>query len=362
MLVSNGADSSSVYAPYEFDGIANYAVEAEIQLLPTSGRTGFGVFARSTDAGSIWLLTGFNDRPHPDFPDEIEGSRIGVADEVITQQEYDIDNEWHTYRLEVNGNQILGLVDGAIVLVAQDNRLLDPGFAGLFVDEGTQINVRSFRIISLGDGSASSASTTPPTAQVATSAQADGTASIESTTSNAGDAAVSSGNFSGDLTLVLPTEADVPDHLIVVGGASRTLDEVAANYTNPSETTALFQQWGWQENVTRAFNMPSGVPQPPGEVEGVYVSIHRFSTPEGARLALDFSVGEQMVGTSLYEIQITPMGDYSRALYGPVSYGTEITFLVQKGNLLIRLSVSSRDSDPTVDGTGVMNAILAKFP
>jgi hypothetical protein len=44
------------------------------------------------------------------------------------------------------------------------------------------------------------------------------------------------------------------------------------------------------------------------------------------------SLSEQMEGTSLYEISISPMGDYSRALYGPVSYGTRITFLVKKWN------------------------------
>jgi quercetin dioxygenase-like cupin family protein len=173
---------------------------------------------------------------------------------------------------------------------------------------------------------------------------------------------VSTTAFSGDITSLLPGEADVPEHLVIVGEESRSLDEVAQNYTDPAETVSLFQSLGWQGNVTRAFNMPQGVAQPPGEVEGVYVSIHAFSSPENARAALDFSLTEQMAGTNLSEISISPMGDYSRALYGPVSYGMEITFLVQKGNLLLRLSASSRDSDPTVDGAAAMNAILAKIP
>jgi hypothetical protein len=108
--------------------------------------------------------------------------------------------------------------------------------------------------------------------------------------------------------------------------------------------------------------MPVGVAQPPGEVEGIYVSIHAFSSPENAVAVLDFSLSEQMESTSLYEKSISPMGDYSRALYGSVSYGTEIIFLVQKGNLLLRLSAFSRDGDPTVDGAAAMNVMLTKLP
>jgi hypothetical protein len=68
-----------------------------------------------------------------------------------------------------------------------------------------------------------------------------------------------------------------------------------------------------------------------------------------------------MMGTSLYEIAVAPIGDYAWALFGPVSYGTEITYLVQKDNLLIRASASSRDGDPTPGGEMVIRAIMSRF-
>ena len=55
-----------------------------------------------------------------------------------------------------------------------------------------------------------------------------------------------------------------------------------------------------------------------------------------------------------------PLGDYSRALYGQISYGNEITLLVQRGNLLIRLSAAQLEGDPTDVAVGIMQGILAR--
>ena len=106
--------------------------------------------------------------------------------------------------------------------------------------------------------------------------------------------------------------------------------------------------------------MPSGGSRPSGDVDGIYVSIHAFSSPENAIAALDFSLVEQQTGTDLYEVAVEPIGDYSRALYGPMPYGMEITLLVQKANLLIRVSASSPDGDPTNVGIATTQAIIAK--
>jgi hypothetical protein len=52
------------------------------------------------------------------------------------------------YWLEVKGNTIKLLVDGALLLDATDNRHLSNGRVGL-VSIGAQINVRSFKVIQL---------------------------------------------------------------------------------------------------------------------------------------------------------------------------------------------------------------------
>jgi hypothetical protein len=343
MLVSDGSTDAMVYAPFDPNGLANYAVEAEIQVLPSEHRRGFGVFGRATDAGEIWLSTGSLLPTGGGYYGD-DGIRIFVGNDgekAIAGQEYAIDGEWHTYRLEVDGNQIRGLLDGAIILVAQDNRFLDPGLTGLFVQEHTQINVRAFRVIALGDGSASSQ-------PAVTSASGNQT--------TPGSVALTSAN----LDTLVPTMADVPMNLIHLDTHHRTLPEVVQNYADPATTIDLFTSWGWTDNIACSFGMPDGVYPEAEQINGIYVSIHALGSPESARAALYFSLDQQAIGTPLGEVASPGLGEYSRALYGTLDYGNEITLLVQSKNLLIRVSAAQIEGDPTGVATGIAQGILAR--
>lgn len=163
-----------------------------------------------------------------------------------------------------------------------------------------------------------------------------------------------------DVSALLPTAGDMPDDLAEVDRRSRTLAEVAENYTDVAETTQLFTSWGWQGNAVCAFALPTGQQADSGEVNGVYASIHRFSAAANARAALDFSLTEQAAGTALQEVSTRQFGEYSRALYGPTDYGNEITLLTQQGDLFIRLSVAMLDGDPTSQAEPIMESILAR--
>jgi hypothetical protein len=157
---------------------------------------------------------------------------------------------------------------------------------------------------------------------------------------------------------LLPAIADVPAGLVETGRRTRSLPEVAGNYTDPAETTRLFTQWGWQGNAVASFALPEGQEAQSGQVNGVYVSIHQFSSPDAARAALDFSLTEQAAGTVLQEVPVSPLGEHTRALYGPEDYGNEITILVQQGSFFIRVSAAMLDGDPTADAVAVTEAIL----
>jgi len=61
-------------------------------------------------------------------------------------------------------------------------------------------------------------------------------------------------------------------------------------------------------------------------------------------------------------MQIDPLGDSSRALYGSVPYGNEITVYVQRDDLLIRLSASSPEGDPRAQALDLVRAMLEGFP
>jgi hypothetical protein len=165
---------------------------------------------------------------------------------------------------------------------------------------------------------------------------------------------------SADLTSVLPSVADVPDGMVETGRRTRTLPDVAENYTDAAETTQLFTEWAWQGNAVASFALPPGQEARNGEVNGVYVSIHRFASADGARLALDFSLTEQAAGTSLQEVTAPPVGDYTRALSGTMEYGNEITLLTQQGDLLIRVSVAMLGGDPTAAAEAVLETVLLR--
>jgi hypothetical protein len=60
--------------------------------------------------------------------------------------------EWHTYRLELRGNTLTLYIDGTAVAEGSNNELLSPAddnSVGVFADHGIQVNVRSFKVITL---------------------------------------------------------------------------------------------------------------------------------------------------------------------------------------------------------------------
>ncbi len=59
---------------------------------------------------------------------------------------------------------------------------------------------------------------------------------------------------------------------------------------------------------------------------------------------------------------LASLEDYSRTLYGKLSYGNEVPLYVQQGTLLIRLSASSPEGDPTAEAIELMETILYSQP
>jgi hypothetical protein len=162
--------------------------------------------------------------------------------------------------------------------------------------------------------------------------------------------------------IVLPTEEQVPNGLVMIEDRDRTLDEITANFSDPAAARERFVAWGWQRNSIRAFHVPEGTALDPTEIDGIYISVHAFGSPEAAADALTYSFDVQAATTGLSEMPIDPLGDSSRALYGKVSYGNEITLYVQQGTLLIRLSASSPEGDPRAEATELMRAMLEISP
>ena len=371
MLVSDGSSTTSVLSPFDPDGLTDYAVEAEIQIVQTDDYREFSVFGRATEAGTLSLYSYSNPSETTQglaivvtsenfqLEDSIEGG-VRAPGNVIASQELGDDGDWHTYRLEMDGNQIRGLVDGAIVLASQDNRLLEPGLAGLYVYEGSQINVRAFRVVALGDGTAAST-------DAASDSGRTGSSDSMAAADDDGPQITSIGNTdSVAMTAFLPSQDDVPSQLVMTDDRSRSLDEVVANYSDPAATANLFRSWGWLGNVVRSFAPPGGTLDDQTQVGGIYVSIHELGSSTAAAEALDYSLAVQAEGTALSEVAAPNVGDYGRALYGQVDYQgdgsyyqNEITYLIQSDDFLIRLSVASPDGDPTDMALQILDEMMA---
>jgi hypothetical protein len=165
-----------------------------------------------------------------------------------------------------------------------------------------------------------------------------------------------------DVSFVLPTEEQVPNGLEIIQDGERTLEDVASGFSDPDATTDQFTEWGWQGNVVRAFHVPSGAEADPTTIDGIYISVHEFGSPEFAAEALDYAFEAHAADTNLEEIGDEELGDYSRTLYGTVSYGNEVTLYVQQGQYLIRLSASSPTGDPRGEAVALMQTMLEANP
>jgi hypothetical protein len=155
MLVSNGS-SSGTALPSFAPATGDYAVEARIQIvkLPTAYccyyYSAFGVIARYADDGqgpSGYIgrvdIAGDTAR-NPPFPAKARIAPAPDSDKLV-EVDYTPGSQWHTYCLDVHGEQIRFLIDGHQVLATTDIASRAGNRVGLY-DNGVQINVNSFKV------------------------------------------------------------------------------------------------------------------------------------------------------------------------------------------------------------------------
>ncbi len=140
MLVADGTEMSIAIAPLQLGNRPDYAMEAEIQAVGDERNLRFYLEARLINGVGYW--------GGPGLENGNRYMRIGYDQTSIARTTFSIDGDWHTYRFEVNGNNLKLFFDGAEVARAMDNRVLEAGTAGIYC-AGGQINVRAFRVIAL---------------------------------------------------------------------------------------------------------------------------------------------------------------------------------------------------------------------
>ncbi len=148
-LLNDGTSDnfSRIIAPYQVAGTADYAVEATFQVVSYEHRVSypcFGIAVRgmSTAAptrGYHAVIGCFSDLTDVELQDD---------EKTLATAPFNPGNNWHTYRIEVKGNNIKFFVDGGLKIVLTDNKFLDGGEVGLF-DTQVQLEVSSFKVIAM---------------------------------------------------------------------------------------------------------------------------------------------------------------------------------------------------------------------
>jgi hypothetical protein len=153
MLVSDGSRGGIIFSPFQ-PSRPDYAVEAEIQVLQMSDgcwdRFGFALFVRQSQFGRYRGYVG-PDRCYANVQAIMFGGGLGSDPSEVSRdlrRPFQTGAGWRTYRLEVSGNELRFLIDEYTIISSADNRLLEPGGVGLSAGGGTQINVRSFKVLS----------------------------------------------------------------------------------------------------------------------------------------------------------------------------------------------------------------------
>jgi hypothetical protein len=107
---------------------------------------GFAIAVRSSSKGGYGAYLNYG---HTGVNAQITAyTQSSGNTDTLVQQGFDPGTDWHTYRVEVQGNTIRFLVDGSPLLTTQDNRFLTGSTVGLW-SAGVQLTVRSVKMIAL---------------------------------------------------------------------------------------------------------------------------------------------------------------------------------------------------------------------
>jgi len=140
----------SIPAPYLVQGTDDYAVEAMIQVSSTNVHTYypcFGITVRGTPVGTSWQGYYIGIGCYT-YLDDAFMSDVNTIDSYLKSAQFTAGTSWHTYRVEVRGNDIKFLIDGGLILELTDNTYLTGSQVGLFC-YSVQLSVSYFKVIGL---------------------------------------------------------------------------------------------------------------------------------------------------------------------------------------------------------------------
>ena len=142
----------------------------------------------------------------------------------------------------------------------------------------------------------------------------------------------------------------------IVDGGPLSFSQLVDRFSGFPDASARLQAWGWQASAYRQFGCDG---PPEGEAGWIDISVHGFSSAGSAQEAADYFAAARLDGTSLRRADGPGVGDYSVALVGPASNGTEFTIYATRGPWLVRVTGVSPSGIPFMNVQRVATDVLA---
>ena len=158
---------------------------------------------------------------------------------------------------------------------------------------------------------------------------------------------------------LLPTQAQVPEGMLLTNEAERSKADVVEQLGDTEEAAQHLDDWGWSGNAYRDFIADPDAANP-GTLSFLNVSVHRFADAESAANAMVFFSDQVIIGQGLEEVEPPAIGENARLLKGAPD-GSPLTVLyVQQGPIMYRIggSAATVDGDPTADVLSVASEII----
>jgi hypothetical protein len=152
ILVNNGnaGSNSIILAPIKIT-TANYAIDARIEIPNNTSIYDFGIIVGSDGNRNGYACYMFGSHNGPNGSVNITDDLSVLYPDLITPLQshlYQVDANWHTYRVEVRGVQITFLIDNQQLLQISSSNSSSVREVGL-IDARSVINVSSFKVASL---------------------------------------------------------------------------------------------------------------------------------------------------------------------------------------------------------------------
>jgi hypothetical protein len=175
------------------------------------------------------------------------------------------------------------------------------------------------------------------------------------------DGTDSSGSSSGEKTRArqwLPTTRIVGEGYEQSDNGTRDESEVASSFPDPADAAAKIQEFGWQENVYRGYELSGGAET---DTTTINVSVHRFDTEGGAKDALSYFADGGRVGQGLTVVKDAPeFGEGSVTLQGKIEGGNVYVIYIRQNDFVIRIGGFSPTGDPSEVTNGLAERMLGQ--